>query len=172
MIARAALVLLTIAFNGCDADPPPSGRLGGRSTPPEAPIPATPQITGSEWFEVLVDVAAGEARSVIGNIQANKCVAERWATTMHARLRCSPKRSESGAYFCRKKRRLLPSREMPAAVNFVEVEEAVIGAPRPRFRRPVDVIGEDRNRDRQRNLRRHLRRCADCRLAAVLPIDA
>src|SRR5690348_7805762 len=40
---------------------------------------------------------------------------------------------------------LLPGSEMAALVDFVEVGEGGIGAPGPRLRGPVDVVGEDRD---------------------------
>jgi hypothetical protein len=58
-----------------------------------------------------------------------------------------------------------------ASVDFVEVDQVSVGAPRPCFRGAIDLIGKHRDRHRQRNLGGLLRGREEDALAAGLPLE-
>ncbi len=84
MIARAALVLLTIAFNGCDADPPlPAASAGGGSV--MAPNATAEQIERGKHIVELQCVSCHAVRaddkSHNPNAPALRTLAERYPVT-------------------------------------------------------------------------------------------
>src|SRR5258705_12082333 len=84
-----------------------------------------------------------------------------------------PQGIEPGAQLRREELGLLPRREVPAAVHFVEVGEVAIGASCPCLRRAIDVLRKYRDGHRQRDLGGPLRaRGDDASPCAVLPVEA
>src|SRR5262245_45972046 len=87
-----------------------------------------------------------------------------------AAIECSvrfPQRSESGTELVREQFGLFPCREMSALVDFVEVDQVVVGTPCPCFWCPVDVLWKDRNGHGHRNVRGLLCRRAGHAASAV-----
>src|SRR4029079_6857445 len=65
-----------------------------------------------------------------------------------------------------------PGGEVPAFVHLVKVDQVAIGAPRPRLRRPIDVLRKDRDGDRYGDLIGLLRARTDSAAAcAVFPVQ-
>src|SRR5258705_7030248 len=87
-----------------------------------------------------------------------------WALSQRLERRAQLRREELG---------LLPRREVPAAVHFVEVGEVAIGASCPCLRRAIDVLRKYRDGHRQRDLGGPLRAPGhDASPCAVLPVEA
>src|ERR1700681_2200584 len=59
---------------------------------------------------------------------------------------------ECGAELGAEKFGLLPGGEVSTSVDLVEIDQVAVRAPRPGLRRPIDVLGKDRDGHRQRDL--------------------
>ena len=78
---------------------------------------------------------------------------------------------ERGAKFGTEEFRLFPRGKVAAPIDFVEVNEIAIGAPRPCFRSPIGLPRKDRDGDRERYLGSPLRGRTGDASAAVFPIQ-
>ena len=82
----------------------------------------------------------------------------------------SANRSERGTEFSGKELGLLPRGEVAALVDFVEVGQVAIGAPRPGFRGSIDLVRKNRDGHGERDLGGLLRGREKNALAAGLPL--
>src|SRR5262249_19784660 len=91
--------------------------------------------------------------------------------TENVRLGVLTQRLERGWHLLCEELGLFPGRKVPAAIDLVEVDEVGIHLLGPPARRLVDLTGEDRERNRQLELRGLLPRGNRGRdRASVLPV--
>src|SRR4051794_11490084 len=84
---------------------------------------------------------------------------------------CGSERSERGAKLGAEELWLFPRCEVAAFLDFAKIDQVRIGAPCPRLRGSVDLLGKHRDRYGKRYLGGLLRACEKHALAAGFPVD-
>src|SRR5262249_9624234 len=85
----------------------------------------------------------------------------------------STERPERGSQLGAEQRRLFPRREVATLVDLVEVDQVAVGAPGPRLRGTVGIVGKYGDGTRQPDFASLLRcRKDDAAARAVLPVQS